>query len=38
VNQDWWNSHDLNSFEDVARGVEAHQKAIGATGLYFWPN
>jgi type III restriction enzyme len=38
VNQDWWNSHDLNSFEDVARGIQAHQKANGATGLYFWPN
>ncbi len=37
VNQDWWNANDFTSFEQVARGVEVHQKSLGATGLYFWP-
>lgn len=38
VNQDWWNANDFTSFEQVARGVEVHQKNLGATGLYFWPD
>jgi type III restriction enzyme len=37
VNQNWWNVNDFTSFEHVARGVEVHQKNLGATGLYFWP-
>jgi type III restriction enzyme len=37
VNQDWWNTHEFTSFEQVARGIEVHQKNLGATGLYFWP-